>query len=491
MKLTKQIRLFYKQGNSDKVYEVDLCEVGSCLYIVNFRYGRRGKALREGTKTDSPVELAKAEKIYDDLVKSKTKKGYQTTLPTDEEPTLSTPPKHVDKSARENAIIQRLQEEQTSDWSLERIIWRVGELRMISAIPAVLDYVGRSVLCDYCIAWAIGRCKSLEGMPVLEKFCKGEFDYKITPESNNVRRIALFATLDVVDDNNKKQIINNLRNELPTEINIALDSKSHEKIFYELSKFLNDNDYRKFEIIDTLYAINFDPIRLALYDYLASVELKPNIFQVIRHVYKMSEFRDDAKFWSMLTHRFETKKAMYRSPEYMYGNSFSLDMGNYNYKSFKLDDLKKPNAELAYSSKTRNYLKKRSWRYLKQNGLEGNKQYTDLAKELLLLVTDSDGIQPAEYQYYKYDASWNYEVISTWRDRYAYFISLNHILYSNSPRYYLPPNSKAGSAKSLIHPEVQFLLNVRKLFHICGIRIRKHYLNYCKKQVLRNSPFCC
>jgi hypothetical protein len=45
MKLVKQSSLEYREGSSDKVYEVDLCELEPGSFTVNFRYGRRGTAL--------------------------------------------------------------------------------------------------------------------------------------------------------------------------------------------------------------------------------------------------------------------------------------------------------------------------------------------------------------------------------------------------------------------------------------------------------------
>jgi predicted DNA-binding WGR domain protein len=77
MKLIQQTCLWYSEGNSDKIYEVDLCEVGSNQFVVNFRYGRRGASLRDGTKTTLPVGQAEARKIFDQLVSSKTREGYR------------------------------------------------------------------------------------------------------------------------------------------------------------------------------------------------------------------------------------------------------------------------------------------------------------------------------------------------------------------------------------------------------------------------------
>jgi hypothetical protein len=71
MKLIKQTILVFQEGRSDKVYEIDLCEVGPNRYVVNFRYGRRGSDLKEGAKTTSAVPLAEAEKVFATLVAEK------------------------------------------------------------------------------------------------------------------------------------------------------------------------------------------------------------------------------------------------------------------------------------------------------------------------------------------------------------------------------------------------------------------------------------
>ena len=66
MKLVQQKTLYFSEGKSDKVYEVDICE-NQDLFIVNFRYGRRGANLREGTKTVFPVAYEEALKIFNKL----------------------------------------------------------------------------------------------------------------------------------------------------------------------------------------------------------------------------------------------------------------------------------------------------------------------------------------------------------------------------------------------------------------------------------------
>ncbi|NQU24071.1 MAG: WGR domain-containing protein, partial [Candidatus Nealsonbacteria bacterium] len=88
MKLVKQVLLAFQEGTSDKVYEVDLCEVSGtggapARYVVNFRYGRRGTALRDGTKTLAPVLREQAERIFTTLVASKVDKGYRYAAGSD------------------------------------------------------------------------------------------------------------------------------------------------------------------------------------------------------------------------------------------------------------------------------------------------------------------------------------------------------------------------------------------------------------------------
>jgi len=75
--IIKQSRLRYSEGSSDKVYEVDLCQMTDDEFVVNFRYGRFGSRLREGTKTSFPVDLVEAEVVFDNLVAEKLRKGYQ------------------------------------------------------------------------------------------------------------------------------------------------------------------------------------------------------------------------------------------------------------------------------------------------------------------------------------------------------------------------------------------------------------------------------
>ncbi len=74
--MNESITLYFKSGNSDKVYQASIEPAGDGKFHVAFAYGRRGSTLNTGTKTSEPVDYEKAKIIYDKLVHSKTSKGY-------------------------------------------------------------------------------------------------------------------------------------------------------------------------------------------------------------------------------------------------------------------------------------------------------------------------------------------------------------------------------------------------------------------------------
>ena len=68
--------LYFREGPSDKEYHAAI-ESHDDGHIVTFAYGRRGSTLTTGTKTEAPVSLTEATKVFDKLVASKIAKGYR------------------------------------------------------------------------------------------------------------------------------------------------------------------------------------------------------------------------------------------------------------------------------------------------------------------------------------------------------------------------------------------------------------------------------
>jgi len=97
---SEQITLYYREGNSDKVYHAAIEQSGPG-FVVNFAYGRRGSTLQTGTKTVKPVNFDQAKKLYDALVREKTAKGY---TPGES----GTPYQHTEKADRSTGILPQL-----------------------------------------------------------------------------------------------------------------------------------------------------------------------------------------------------------------------------------------------------------------------------------------------------------------------------------------------------------------------------------------------
>src|SRR6187401_3173748 len=130
MRVVEQARLGFREGKSDKLYEVDLVEVAADQYVVNFRYGRRGSSLRDGTKTPLPVSLDKARAVFSALVAEKTKGGYKP-LTGDEATSASRPASSAAPGEREarkvTELIAALGLGHRSETPLHLVVRKVGE----------------------------------------------------------------------------------------------------------------------------------------------------------------------------------------------------------------------------------------------------------------------------------------------------------------------------------------------------------------------------
>ena len=84
----KYVRLEHHGGTSNKFYIVWIEKkpgFGLNGYSVNFHYGRIGLAGNFSTKTPSPVNINMADKVFDNLVYEKKRKGYKqvdSTIPS-------------------------------------------------------------------------------------------------------------------------------------------------------------------------------------------------------------------------------------------------------------------------------------------------------------------------------------------------------------------------------------------------------------------------
>ena len=71
-----QTTLYFREGGSDKVYQVEIRGCGNSTYQVYASWGRRGSTLQTALKSPHPTILVEANRLYTRLVASKVAKGY-------------------------------------------------------------------------------------------------------------------------------------------------------------------------------------------------------------------------------------------------------------------------------------------------------------------------------------------------------------------------------------------------------------------------------
>lgn len=442
MKTVRTSQLIYSQGTSDKAYEVDLCDVSSNgkadQFVVNFRYGRRGSALREGTKTPSPVARDEADKIFDSLVVSKLNKGYQdaNTAGSPQQSQASSGFELQNASSPDNTRYQGavsrvkagladIASKQLNDEQAGRIVWRAGELgeaQFCAPMLRLLD--GSNDPLEYSLIWALGRCGDENTSAVLLRLIT-------SASSDKTRRLATWASIRLLGDRQSKTLLDSLADELPKQLSTVVESTDRVQLQQTLNNYFNAGNQDSNDALHLLYLLSFDKPRLrsSLLKVMEQLVPQPNIFRGIRQVYKAAEFFKDAEVFGILNLRFDVNRSYYTSPNY----------GDYAYlpsigSSVKVSkETAKPNSRIAYSSKTRLYLRRRTWRCLKRMGELGQDDYVEMAMGVLLSTRPEHKQEPKQTVTY----SWGSENRYSDYDEYAHLYALVNIAFGSGERYKL------------------------------------------------------
>lgn len=136
------------------------------------------------------------------------------------------------------------------------------------------------------------------------------------------------------------------------------------------------------------------------------IPFHPAFFRYIKAIYKLSELKRDAQTWGVLAARFD-----------------------YDGGSSSMRDPNKNKWVRVYDRETRNYLRRRSWRTLRNLGEQGSADYVKLATELLLSYKDSLGRYSAIYDIENKQRTYGRNTLHLWL--------MNHVLYANSKRFLL------------------------------------------------------
>lgn len=452
MKLIRRVSLGLREGSSDKVYIVDLCEVSKGKYVVNFQFGRRGAPLKDGTKTEAPVAEATARSIFAKLVDEKKRKGYAENAeaaavartlggaPSETAAAPATPARGGSgrTTSPAEAILARLQGSSTrTEWKPARVVWRAGEYRLKEAVPHLIRLIGSGdETLDYCIAWALARCGDESTFHELAQLRK-ERDLKLTQaetaakifipratKSDRVHRIVL-EMLRAWGDELRGAVARLARNALPSVLKESAEQGDPEKFTATLLAHLAGGAAA--EALEHVYRIDDEVVRPGFLAALKTIPLQVGSFRTVRHVFKMAEVRGDAEVFGLLAYRFEKTPATFASRRSMYLGGRYTDVSK---------ELKKPDSRLAYSTATRTYLRRRSFRSLRKLAEAGDALgYVKMAVGVLLPFSDADGGETRSASRYNYSSRKTKTI--HW-DKFAGYHAFNAILYGgNSPRYEL------------------------------------------------------
>tara|TARA_R110002126_G_scaffold274775_1_gene419989 strand:+ start:10923 stop:13961 length:3039 start_codon:yes stop_codon:yes gene_type:complete len=413
LKLVQQKTLYFSEGKSDKVYEVDICE-NQDLFIVNFRYGRRGANLREGTKTVFPVAYEEALKIFIKLVDSKEKKGYTESL---QEQNTAKPPKITVNTVREKTILKYLEQAvkntYTRNWKVSRIILRAGNLKMIATSSLIAEFIN-----------AKDQFEQHNAITVLASFGITEYKNQILEVFKTAKfstiggRAACAYILKYGDASDKKVIENEVANFIS------------EDVIHKLPiQFLNANA-KNASLLYYAYIFAFEDenLRSKIYEMIASIPYKANTFKSIRYIFRTAQITNDTSFFAILAKRLALNNPGYSS-NYFYDNK-----GNWVTAE---EEMKKPNPSIAFSGKTKSYFNHTIYKkmyHLSQNDTE---TYIEYASKILISLNDKEDDVKEEIVY-NYDYDWETQTYNNEQrcfPKYANFPALMYILYGASTRF--------------------------------------------------------
>jgi hypothetical protein len=473
MRLIKQSILYFKEGNSDKVYEVDLCDVGNEKYVVNFRYGRRGAPLKEGSKTPVPVTLADAEKIYDTVETEKINKGYTASetgvseMPKAAAFTLDTNIAVINANwmalpkSRNKAILQRLHNavsgtlgNEKFPWKLSRVIWKAGEYKIAEAAQYIIQLFSKgNQLHQYCCVWALARCgNNTGGIAALQSI------YQLHTEGS-IKKIAGAGLVNHLTGLEIEAHLNRYINQLPEAFKPIIEKENQQ----ELDKLLQERIAQQqpnYNWLEELYILSTQKrwLRNTVKKILQQVPLRPNYFKHVRAIFKLAELLDDFEILGLLACRFERETEMF-------SHNLSLSQDNKSEifvpeleEWVKLTaELKKKTSRLAYSQKTRWHFHGRTLRRLQLMGKTDDIDYVKLSTALLIgYKHDKDFRALYATSQYKWNGR-NYDTIETRFLQNAQAVFLHQILSGIHPDIQLqgnhlwrmqPANEKADAAKN-------------------------------------------
>ncbi|MFZ6779742.1 hypothetical protein ACO0LD_23165 [Undibacterium sp. Ji83W] len=434
IKLVKLVRMQPAERHCEiELSEAPQNEGAVPLYLVNVREGQPDAEWQESTRTPFPVTLGQAETLYAQVLASKLEQGFADTSAPPAIPATSVTPAAQDEvkadamqwghssqtlvqkiskpasiSGQEKILLDRLPPRAWSGMSRSersRTVWRIGERRLPAAVPRLVELLGSAdAMLDYCIAYAIGRCADAGAKQAMHELSQRS-------QEAHVKHMARQAWLVLTTPEETQQYGQALIAQWPAELQAAWQKaqqaadlqKGMDEILLSLLSAKSWDAWRHDDWLEQLDMIDQAGIsslaRPLLLQQLRNLPVNLLVFRAFRHLYKTAEFRADAELFGVLHQRFE--KAW---PLFLLSSNTSYVYLERRYVSYA-DEVKKPQTRVAYSSLTRDYLRRRTWRTLRRLGELESADFTSMASGVLLACDDAHAGKPQIQRL----VNWNYQ----------------------------------------------------------------------------------
>lgn len=393
-------------------------------FLVTLRQGTlRGELLaeaRESTLTVRPCSLAEAERRALDFIQRRLAAGDELqqhgglsalSASPDTPPSLgSSQPARPVPTFRDEVvppyIMALLASLRPDRWKLlspgrqARRVWRLGEYSdaastepkqraLVMAVPRLVELIeSGDDLLDHCLAVAMARLGDPGAAPAMQALSE-------RGRSPATRRVAHQAWLVLQSPEGRRAHADQVLARWPAAAD-ALDglaslAPAGERLAALAQRLANGGPAWDALLTDWYdAALALPGPRASLLALLRVLPLRPGVFQAVRHLYKAAELRLDAAVLGALHARFENTPAFVHNRAPMVRHGFMLPGTSTWVKTSMVQELRRPDARLAYTGRTRDYLRLRGWRTLRRLAELGHSQAPVLATELLLGLTDED-----------------------------------------------------------------------------------------------------
>jgi hypothetical protein len=429
VRVIEQSRLWFREGTSDKVFEIDLVEVATNQYVVNFRHGRRGSALKDGTKTALPLSIDRARVLFGRLVDEKKAGGYQEGTPPAAPPppviTASPTPPPASTSGgssgppggggpyrgggggpfdphrrKKDAILTVLRLGPGAGAELGRAVWHAGDYDLTEAEPllrALFDKPAPKHLKKnaasrwwHTVLSALVRCGTRATLPLLERVLT---EVSFHAHEKDIARVAI-ARID------HARGVEIARSRLPATLLKPLDAGSAHELAVATEKLIGENPTGARSAVNALFLLGSTIARPAILAAARVSRLENAEAQIVRMVFRMAEVTRDGELYVRVARRIDA---------YTGGRPRWDGRG---YRSGPFGEM------------TRLYFRRRTARVLRRLARAQSADYAQMASAWLLGYTDEDAGRVFQGT-----------MSRDWYDAFAKHHTLNDIIYGQSPRY--------------------------------------------------------